>query len=165
MTDCYKFVEVSNLLYMPCRHPLELFSSSVWYNLLFADYLALLCVVSVVVWAGYASYRRARWRRLCGQHKGLRHDDGTDPRTGKQRYSYAKIRIKRRYWLVGEILSVSVYGLDTVTPGNVTVARESIANYVGVELASPSTKSVGAVTMKVNGLVKKNRGLLRRLER
>jgi len=163
MSKCYKYQDVSNILYHPCRHFADLFSHDLWHHLLWGDYLAFTAVACLGALTGYRSYRGARWRRLCGQHTGLRHDDGADPKSGKPLYSYAKIRIKRSHLFFGEVRSVTVYGLDTVTPANVTAARAAISNYVGVELSDPPATGVGAVVLDVNHLVAKKNSFARRL--
>ncbi len=163
MTNCYKYQDLSNLLYKPCHHFADLFSSDLWHHLLFGDYFGLAAVAGLATVAAYASYRKSRWFRLCAKFTGLYHENGTDAKTGKQLYSFAKIRIRRRLGLFGEVHNVSIYGLDTITPTNVEAAREAISNFVGVELTHPPMTGVGAVRMEVNHLVAKKNSFARRL--
>ena len=158
--SCSKY-QGFNLLYKPCLYVTNIASGNLWRHLLWRDYCSLLALAVIVVLACYMTYRRGRWQRLCRQHTGLWHDDGTDPKTGKPLHSYVKIRSHRRYGL-GELLGVYIHGLDTCTETNVSAAKEAIEIFAGTAFGDPRKIDQGwhnsKIYLPVSGLVKKKLG-------
>lgn len=161
MIGCYQFQNASSIIYLTCMKPTNLFSNIVWHHLLPLDYLGLAVVGGFLILSVYYRIRQLNWQAICVAFPSLNKQIGKDTK-GDLRYKYAKIRIRRRYLLFGEIVDVTIYGLDTVTSTTVEAARETISNFVGVELAPPP-KVVGPVKLEVNHLVSKKKSIRSRL--